>query len=48
MAGVQQLSMRVPWRDRPWDPFVCDDPAGNSTCTLLAAIGKDRDDTGGG
>ncbi|NKE60699.1 hypothetical protein FXN61_29480 [Lentzea sp. PSKA42] len=36
--------MRVPWRDRPWDQFVCDDPLGNSSCTLLAAIGKNRDD----
>ncbi len=37
--------MRVPWRDRPWDQFICDDPLGNSSCTLLAAIGKDRDDS---
>ncbi|MET9227218.1 AAA family ATPase [Lentzea sp. NPDC003310] len=37
--------MRVPWRDRPWDQFVCDDPLGNSSCTLLAAIGKKRDDS---
>ena len=37
--------MRVPWRDRPWDEFLCDDPLGNSSCTLLAAIGKGRDDT---
>lgn len=37
--------MRVPWRDRPWDQFICDDPLANSSCTLLAAIGKGRDDT---
>ncbi|WP_280215102.1 ATP-dependent RecD-like DNA helicase [Nocardia cyriacigeorgica] len=36
--------MRVPWRDRPWDQFVCDDPLGNSSCTLLTGIGKSRDD----
>ncbi len=36
--------MRVPWRDRPWDQFLCDDPLGNSSCTLLAAVGKGRDD----
>lgn len=36
--------MRVPWRDRPWDEFVCDDPLGNSSCTLLANIGPKRDD----
>lgn len=37
--------MRVPWRDRPWDQFICDDPLGNSSCTLLAAVGKSRDDS---
>lgn len=37
--------MRVPWRDRAWDQFVCDDPLGNSSCTLLTGIGKNRDDT---
>ena len=36
--------MRVPWRDRPWDQFVCNDPLGNSSCTLLANIGPKRDD----
>jgi hypothetical protein len=36
--------MRAPWRDRPWDQFVCDDPLGNSSCTLLANIGPNRDD----
>ena len=37
--------MRVPWRDRPWDASICDDPLGNSSCTLLANIGPKRDDT---
>ncbi len=45
MSGVQHLSMRAPWRDRPWDQFVCDDPLANSSCTLLANIGPKRDDT---
>jgi hypothetical protein len=36
--------MRVPWRDRPWDEFVCDDPLGNSSCTLLGNIGRFRQD----
>ncbi|MGY0489148.1 AAA family ATPase [Streptomyces sp. WG-D5] len=45
MAGIQHVSMRVPWRDRPWDQFICDDPLGNSSCTLLSAIGQRRDDT---
>lgn len=44
MSGVHHLSMRVPWRDRPWDGFVCDDPLGNSSCTLLANVGTRRDD----
>ncbi|MFF8093843.1 AAA family ATPase [Streptomyces sp. NPDC016675] len=44
MSSVKHLSMRIPWRDRPWDQFLCDDPKGNSSCTLLAAIGKGRDD----
>lgn len=43
MAGIQHLSMRIPWRDRPWDQFICDDPLGNSSCTLLSAVGKNRD-----
>ncbi|WP_263996154.1 ATP-dependent RecD-like DNA helicase [Mycobacterium yunnanensis] len=36
--------MRVPWRDRAWDAAICDDPLGNSSCTLLANIGPNRDD----
>lgn len=44
VSGIQHLSMRVPWRDRHWDQFVCDDPLGNSSCTLLANIGPKRDD----
>lgn len=44
MSHVSHLSMRVPWRDRAWDQFVCDDPLGNSSCTLLANIGANRDD----
>ena len=44
MSAIQHLSVRVPWRDRPWDGAVCDDPLGNSSCTLLANIGRNRDD----
>ncbi len=36
--------MRVPWRDRAWDQFICDDPLGNSSCTLLTNIGPRRVD----
>jgi hypothetical protein len=32
-------------RRADWDQFICDDPLGNSSCTLLAAIGKGRDDS---
>ena len=45
MSGVKHLSMRVPWRDRPWDQFICTDPLANSSCTLLANIGPKRDDS---
>lgn len=41
---IKHLSMRVPWRDRPWDESVCNDPLGNSSCTLLANIGPNRQD----
>lgn len=44
MSAIQHLSMRVPWRDRPWDQHLCDDPLGNSSCALLANIGSERDD----
>ena len=44
MGGILHLSMRVPWRDRPWDAAICDDPLGNSSCTLLANVGPNRDD----
>lgn len=38
------LSMRIPWRDRPWDDLVCEHPAENSSCILLRNIGPNRDD----
>jgi hypothetical protein len=44
VSATQHLSMRVPWRDRPWDGFVCDNPLGNSSCVLHAGIGPRRDD----
>lgn len=45
VSGIQHLSMRVPWRDRPWDQFICHDPLGNSSCALLSNIGRRRDDS---
>lgn len=44
MSHLKHLSMRVPWRDRPWDERVCDHPLDNSSCILLANIGRKRDD----
>jgi hypothetical protein len=42
MSTVQHLSMRVPWRDQPWDDKVCHSPLNNSSCLLLANIGDKR------
>jgi len=44
MAAVQHISMRVPWRDQPWDDKVCHSPLDNSSCLLLRNIGGRRDD----
>jgi hypothetical protein len=44
MTGVQHISMRVPWRDQPWDDKVCGNPRDNSSCLLLKNIGAKRDD----
>jgi hypothetical protein len=41
---VQHISMRVPWRDQPWDERVCAHPIDNSSCLLLKNIGDKRDD----
>ena len=44
MSTVQHISMRVPWRDRPWDDKVCHSPLDNSSCLLLKNIGDKRHD----
>lgn len=44
MPVVQHISMRVPWRDRPWDDRICEHPLDNSSCLLLKNIGDKRDD----
>lgn len=44
MAVVQHISMRVPWRDEPWNDKVCASPLDNSSCLLLKNIGDKRDD----
>ncbi|WP_248581622.1 ATP-dependent RecD-like DNA helicase [Nocardioides sp. InS609-2] len=42
MSTVQHISMRVPWRDQPWDDKVCAHPLDNSSCLLLKNIGDKR------
>lgn len=44
MTLVKHISMRVPWRDQPWDDKVCHNPLDNSSCLLLKNIGDKRDD----
>lgn len=44
MSAVQHISMRVPWRDQPWDDKVCHSPLDNSSCLLLKNIGDKRMD----
>lgn len=44
MSFVQHISVRIPWRDRPWDEKVCDKPLDNSSCLLLKNIGEKRQD----
>lgn len=44
MTGVKHISMRVPWRDQPWDDRVCTRPKDNSSCLFLKNIGENRDD----
>lgn len=44
MCSSVHVSMRVPWRDRPWDDRLCDHPLDNSSCILLKNIGDKRDD----
>src|SRR4051812_26057401 len=44
MGHLHHLSVRVPWRDRPWDDAVCNHPLDNSSCLLLKVVGERRDD----
>lgn len=44
MTLVKHISMRVPWRDQPWDDKVCHSPLDNSSCLLLKNIGDKRED----
>ena len=41
---IMHLSMRVPWRDQPWNERLCARPLDNSSCLLLKNIGGSRND----
>ena len=41
---VQHLSIRVPWHDAGWAGTVCDRPAANTACRVLARIAESKDD----
>jgi hypothetical protein len=44
VSTVQHISIRVPWRDQPWDDKVCHNPLDNSSCLLLKNVGNKRID----
>jgi hypothetical protein len=44
VSTVQHISVRVPWRDQPWDDKVCQNPLDNSSCLLHKNIGDKRID----
>jgi hypothetical protein len=41
-ATTRHISIRVPWRDQPWNDKVCQNPADNGSCLLLKNIGGRR------
>lgn len=41
---IMHLSMRVPWRDQPWNEGLCARPLDNSSCLLLRDIAGSRND----
>lgn len=42
---VQHLTIRVPWHDNGWQGSFCNNPCGNTSCTILPRIATARDDT---
>lgn len=42
---IQHLTIRVPWHDNNWTGTVCNNPCGNTSCTILPRIATNRDDT---
>ncbi len=41
---VHHLTIRVPWHDNGWQGTFCNNPCGNTSCTILPRIAKARDD----
>jgi hypothetical protein len=41
---VQHLTIRVPWHDNGWRGTFCNNPCGNTSCTILPRIATARDD----
>lgn len=42
---VHHLTIRVPWHDSGWRGTFCNNPCGNTSCTILPRIATGRDDT---
>ena len=41
---IQHLTIRVPWHDNGWRGTFCNNPCGNTSCTILPRIASMRDD----
>lgn len=41
---VHHLTIRVPWHDKGWRGTFCNNPCGNTSCTILPRIATGRDD----
>lgn len=41
---IQHITIRVPWHDNGWQGTFCNNPCGNTSCTILPRIGIARDD----
>lgn len=41
---VHHLTIRVPWHDNGWKGTICDNPCGNTSCTILPRIAMNRND----
>lgn len=42
---VHHLTIRVPWHDNGWQGTFCNNPCGNTSCTILPRIATGRDDS---